>query len=100
MDGSTASMRSAESAFTAKALPEGVRNRWLETAFGETSALHRYCATGAQLYDSECPTVATAEHKYILPLHVAFQVPLPFCVDIRDHVVLRRAPRVPGTHSL
>ena len=26
-----------------------------------------YCATGAQLYDSELPTQATAERRYVLP---------------------------------
>lgn len=36
-----------------------------------------YCATGAQWNDSDLSIVATAEHRYVLPLQVAFHVPLP-----------------------
>jgi hypothetical protein len=41
-----------------------------------------YLATGAQLNDSELPTEATAEQRYTLPLHVAFQVPLPSGLEL------------------
>jgi hypothetical protein len=43
----------------------------------DTAQTLSYCAIRAQLNDSDLLTVATAEHKYVLPLQVAFHVPLP-----------------------